>query len=267
MRTLAITGMVTVFMISRMILIDAMRATPPAFPFPLPFTFFTSISLLLARFFPRLPRRLLNFLPCRFADNHKSSFASRQHIASSIPDLSGVEQISALLLRLPALHNNFILHADRLQIFHAELGGYRAHLAKPANLSHVLIQQCRNNSAVRHPAAALVPLTQNKPSHNAALLIVLLKRQLHPTIIRPAAPKTLIRRIWRQFDGIAQNCFILASSPRQFVSLHQSYSAALRPSHPALPFAHLHAKQFRQRHHSARDFLFIQAGKAQPQSI
>src|SRR5216684_3675214 len=199
MRTLALTGMVTVFMISRMILIDAMRATPPslrmsegtrssaitaqapafssicacsalvtsiitpplsisakptftrhsfpAFPFPLPFTFFTSISPLLSRFFPRLPRRLLNFLSCRFADNHKSSFASRQHIASSIPDLSGVEQISALLLRIPALHNNFILHADRLQIFHAELGGYRAHLAKPANLSHGLIQQCRNNSA------------------------------------------------------------------------------------------------------------------------
>src|SRR5216684_7155982 len=269
MRTFAITGMVTVFIISRMILIDAMRATPPslrmsegtrssaitaqapafsaicacsalvtsiitppfsisakptftrhsfaAFPFPLPFTFFTSISLLLSRFFPRLPRKRLNLFPCRFANDHKPSFASRQHIAGSIPDLSGVEQISALLLRLPALHNNFALHADRLQIFNAELGGYRAHRAKPANLPQGLIQQRGNNSAMRHPAATLIPLAQNKPPHNAALLIVLLKRQLHPAIIGPAAPKTSIRRIRRQFDGIAQNCFILASLPRYFV--------------------------------------------------
>src|SRR6266849_2967462 len=319
MRTFAITGMVTVFMISRMILIDAMRATPPslrmsdgtrssamtaqapafsaicacsalvtsiitpplsisanptltrhsfaAFPLPLPFTFFTSILLLLSGFFPRLPGRRLNFLPWRFADNHKPSFASRQHVAGSIPDLSGVEQISALLLRLPALHNNFALHADRLQILHVELGGHRAQLAKPANLSHRLIQQRGNNSAMRHPAATLIPLPQNKPSHNAAPLIVLLKRQLHPAIIRPAAPKTLIPRIRRQFDGNAQNCFILASLPRYFVSSHQRYAATLRPPYATLPLAHLHPQQIRQRHHSARDFLFIQAGKAQPQSI
>src|SRR5260370_27843195 len=241
MRTLAITGIVTVFMISRMILIDAMRATPPslrmsegtrssaitaqapafsaicacsalvtsiitpplsisakptftrhsfaAFPFPLPFTFFTSISLLLSRFFPRLPRKRLNLLPCRFADDHKPSFASRQHIASGIPDLSAVEQISSLLLCLPALHHNFALHADGLQILHVELGGHRAHLAKPANSSHSLVQQRRNDSAMRHPAAALIPLAQNKSSHDATLLILLLKPHLSPPTFPPPTPK------------------------------------------------------------------------------
>src|SRR5882762_8974564 len=253
MRTLAITGMVTVFMISRMILMDAMRATPPslrmsdgtrssaitaqapafsaicacsalvtsiitpplsisakptftrhsfaAFPFPLPFTFFTSMSrFLLSRFSPRLPRKRLNFLSRRFTDNHKSSFASRQYISHGIPDLADVEQAPALVFRLPALHDNFFLHADRLQILDGKFRGYRAHFAKPANLPHGFIQQRGDNSAVPHPTAALIPLAQNKSPNDAALLVVLHKGQLHPVFVRATTPEAMVGRIRCQRD-------------------------------------------------------------------
>src|ERR1700688_4384007 len=233
MRTLAITGMFTVFMISRMILMDAMRATPPslrmsegtrssaitaqapacsaicacsalvtsiitpplsisasptftrhsfaAFPLPLPFTFFASMLLLLfaIRFRnsgPSVPL-WLNFL--RVADNHKAPLAARQYVSCHIPNLASVKQVSSLLLRLPAFYDDLILHVDRLQILHVQLRGHRAHLAKPANLAHHFIQQRGNNSAMGHSAAALIPFAQNKPSDNAALPVVLLKRQLH----------------------------------------------------------------------------------------
>src|SRR6267143_274480 len=262
MRTLAITGIVTVAMISRITLIDAMRATPPslrmsegtrssaitaqapafsaicacsalvtsiitpplsisakptftrhsfaAFPFPLPFTFFTSMSrFLLSRFSPRLPRKRLNFRSRRFTDNHKSSFASRQYISHGIPDLADVEQAPALVFRLPALHDNFFLHADRLQILDGKFRGYRAHFAKPANLPHGFIQQRGDNSAVPQPTAALIPLAQNK-------------------------------------------------SPNP---------AALGSSHAALPFPHLAPQQLRQRRRASRNLFFVQAGKAQAQRI
>src|ERR1700682_244754 len=214
MRTLAITGIVTVFMISRMILMEAMRATPPslrmsegtrssaitahapafsaicacsalvtsiitpplsisasptftrhsfaalAFPFPLPFTFFfPSILLLLSKFFSETLRPLcLNSL--RFANYHKSPSAARQPAPCRIPDLAKVKKIPSLLLRLPAFHHDFILHVDRLQIFHVELRGHRADLAKAANFPHRLIQQRGNDSAMRHSPAALIPFPQ-----------------------------------------------------------------------------------------------------------
>src|SRR5256885_4139308 len=141
MRTLAITGMVTVFMISRMTLMEAMRATPPslrisegtrsramtahapafsaiaacsalvtsmmtpplsisasptftrhsfpALPFPLPFTFFTSIVLLLSQFLRRLFGRL-NFF--RLTDDYESPLATGEQIAGGIADLARSEE-------------------------------------------------------------------------------------------------------------------------------------------------------------------------------
>src|SRR6266446_3392190 len=282
MRTLAITGMVTVFMISRMILMDAMRATPPslrmsdgtrssaitaqapafsaicacsalvtsiitpplsisakptftrhsfaAFPFPLPFTFFTSMSrFLLSRFSPRLPRKRLNFLSRRFTDNHKSSFASRQYISHGIPDLADVEQAPALVFRLPALHDNFFLHADRLQILDGKFRGYRAHFAKPANLPHGFIQQRGDNSAVPHPTAALIPLAQNKSPNDAALLVVLHKGQLHPVFVRATTPEAMVGRIRCQRDRrqLSFLCALCALHCASFVLNPSQTSATL----------------------------------------
>jgi hypothetical protein len=48
-----------------------------------------------------------------------------------------------------------------------------------------------------HPSSALIRLTQNKFSNNAAIDVVLNKRQLHATIVRAAATKTFVRRVRR----------------------------------------------------------------------
>src|SRR5215472_3793712 len=50
-------------------------------------------------------------------------------------------------------------------------------------------------------------------------------------------------------------------------SSDQRHSASLRSSHAALPFAHFHFQHVCQRSYAARDFLLIQAGKAEAQSV
>src|SRR5437868_1375297 len=251
-RTLAITGIVTVFMISRITLIDAIRATPPSLrisegtrssaitaqapafsaifacsalvtsmmtpplsisarptftrhsfaglPFPLPFTFFASIALLLSLITCKLAFRVsLNFVG--LADHHKSSASSRQDHAVSISDFSNVKQVSSLLLNFPSLDHDFLLDVDRLQVLDVELRGHRARFAKSADLTHYFVEQCGNNSAVRHTSAALIPLAEYKAANNLALRIVLLKRELHPRFVRAAASKALVRGIWCEPGG------------------------------------------------------------------
>src|SRR3989449_3939185 len=250
MRTLAITGIVTVAMISRITLIDAMRATPPSLRMsegtrssaitahapafsailacsafvtsmmtpplsisarptftrhsfdpllllPLPFTFFASISLLLS---------LPEFLDCASPSNlfltllllpdcHESRPAPRQHRPGCIANLAGHKNVSSLLLRLATLHLHFFHHVDWFQVLHRQLRRHRANLAKPADLAHRFIQKHRDNPAVRKSSAALIPFAKNKPSHNPAIHVVLLERQLHPAGIVSAAAKAFVRRI------------------------------------------------------------------------
>jgi hypothetical protein len=50
---------------------------------------------------------------------------------------------------------------------------------------------------VGHTAAALIGLAQNEASYDFAFGVVLLKRQFHPGIVRSAAAKALVRRVWR----------------------------------------------------------------------
>src|SRR5215469_3669241 len=48
---------------------------------------------------------------------------------------------------------------------------------------------------------------------------------------------------------------------------HQRHSASLRPSHTALPLAHLDLQHVGQGSDAARDLLFVQAGKSQAQRV
>src|SRR5438552_2309147 len=259
MRTLAITGIVTVAMLSRITLIDAMRATPPSLrisegtrssaitaqapafsailacsalvtsiitpplsisarptftrhsfdplpPLPLPFTLFTSISLLLS-----LPEVLYGLSPpslflysLLLSDYHESRSAPRQHRPGRIANLAGHKNISSLQLRLAPLHFNFAHHIDRLQVLDRQFRRHGANLAKAADLAHRLIQEHCDNPAVRESPASLVPFAKNKPSDNPAIHVVLHERQLHPAGIISAAAETLVRRIRFQPDCVGQ---------------------------------------------------------------
>src|ERR1700719_4551036 len=108
-----------------------------------------------------------------------------------------------------------------------------------------------------HLAAPLIPLAKYEPANNAALLVVLLKCQLHSGVICPAATETSIRRIRPQFDDVAQAGFIPTSLLLYFVSSYQRYPAALCSPDSTLPFAHLYAQQLGQGYHPTCNFLFI----------
>src|SRR6266567_6775903 len=230
MRTLAITGIVTVAMISRITLIDAIRATPPSLrmsegtrssaitaqapafsailacsafvtsmitpplsisakptftrhsfepllPLPLPFTFFASMSLLLSvlKLFPSLihPTNCPPHLSSLLRDHHEPRPAPRQNIAHFIANFAGHENISSLLLALAPFHNNFLLHVDRLQVFHCQFGRHCANLPEPAHLPHRLVQQDRDDSSMPKTSATLISLAQNKAPHNPPVHVVL----------------------------------------------------------------------------------------------
>src|SRR6267154_585246 len=259
MRTLAITGIVTVAMISRITLIEAMRATPPSLrisegtrssaitahapafsailacsalvtsiitpplsisarptftrhsfdplpPLPLPFTFFTSISLLLSlpEFLDGLSLSNLFLTLLLLPDYHESRPAPRQYRPGRIANLAGHENISSLLLRLASLHLNFFHHIDWLQVLDRQFCSHRADLAKAADLAHRFIQEHCDNPAMRESPASLIAFAKNKPSHNPAIHVVLFERQLHPAGIISAAAETLVRRIRFQHDCLGQ---------------------------------------------------------------
>src|SRR5258708_1576544 len=143
-------------------------------------------------------------------DDYKPAFAPRQDLANFIANLPGHEQVPSLLLRLAPLHNNFTPHVNGLQVFHRQFRRHCANLAKPADFPHRLIQKRRDNSAMRKSCAALVPLSQNKPSDNPPVHVVLLKLQFPPAVVAPAAPKTLVHWIRRQRNRLAQSFRSLA---------------------------------------------------------
>src|ERR1700685_1966450 len=237
MRTLAITGIVTVFIISRMTLMEAMRATPPSLrmsdgtrssaitahapafsaifacsavvtsmitpplsisasptltrhsfapgcPLPLPFTFFESIKILLSLvilYDARLSTvasnlRCTAFASRRFrflADNHKSCRATRQNFPGGVSNLAALKNVSPFRARLKRFHRYFFIHMHRLQILNVHLRRHCPRLAKPANFSHRLIQQRRDNPAVTHAAPTLVPRPKDKLSNDSPLGVVL----------------------------------------------------------------------------------------------
>src|SRR5713101_7953816 len=221
-RTLAITGIVTVCIISRIIFMEAMRATPPSlrmsegtrssaitaqapafsailacsalvtsimtpplsisarptftrhsFVFPLPFTFFGSILLLLSKLNMSAAISPPHFC-LLLADHDKSAPAPSQHVALGISD------------------------------FARQFRGHGAHLAEATDFSHGLIQERGDNSPVRHTSAALIAFSQDKTPHDPFVHVVLLERELHPGIVCAAAPKTLVRGVRLQPDRVPQ---------------------------------------------------------------
>src|ERR1700737_3494230 len=123
-------------------------------------------------------------------------------------------------------------------------------------------------------SVAMVPFAQNKTSRNPALLVVLDEGQLHTAVVRRAAPKTMVREIWRQRDRcwcsfLCALCTLHLSSVLNLClrASNQSHTAALCTSHTTLSLPHLDPQQFRQGHHPARNLLFVQSSKAQAQRI
>src|SRR5215472_13747889 len=336
MRTLAITGIVTVFMISRITLMDAMRATPPSLrmsdgtrssaitahapafsaifacsafvtsiitpplsisarptftphsfepflPLPLPFGFFASIFRLLSMRNSR--RRLaakiripssflfhLRLFDLLFPDHHEPPFAPREYLTLLVSNLSRHEKVSSVLLDLAPFYKNLFFHTHGFQVLDAQLRCHGASFAKPAHLAHRLIEQQRDDPAVRKSCSALIPVAQHEPAEDPPPDTVLFERQFHSADVRSAAAKALVRRVRLQSDNVAQS---FASSPFLVlyflnpiyfvysIDSHQRNSAAFCPPNSPLPLAHLDFQHVRQSGHAARNFFFIQARKSQ----
>src|SRR5205823_14427386 len=114
----------------------------PLLPLPLPFGFFTSILLLLSLL------KLWNFaipkIPLSRFNHYKPPFPSRQHISILASNLAAHENVSSIHLRLAPLHYNLFIHGHGFQVFHAQLRRHRANFPEPANFTHGLIQQQRD---------------------------------------------------------------------------------------------------------------------------
>src|SRR3989454_12721179 len=90
-------------------------------------------------------------LESRRIDHHKYSLPTSQQLPFRIPNLALVEELPAVALALKGLDNNFLIHADRAQVFDRDLRGDCAHVAKPANLAHGFVQHGGDDSSVDKP--------------------------------------------------------------------------------------------------------------------
>src|SRR5450432_3079799 len=325
MRTLAITGMVTVAMISRITFIEAMRATPPslrmsegtrssaitaqapafsailacsavvtsmmtppfsisarptftrhslgpAFPLPLPFTFFESINcsfsfaMLMTCGRPENGRASKLFSDYFRAQHYETCCAFCQDITGGVTNFAGLKNVAPFEAGLECFHGNFLVNAYGLQILDGHFRGNGARVAEPANFSHRFIEQRGDDSAVAHAASALIARTENKASDDAAADIVLRKGQLHAAVIRATAAETFIFGIGRESDCVGQIIPSL-SFQKPLQSSNQGDAAALRAAHTPLELAHFDAKHIRKRSNTAGDLFFIEAGKTEAQRI
>src|SRR5229473_3363598 len=322
MRTLAITGIVTVVMISRITLIDAMRATPPSLrisegtrssaitahapafsaifacsalvtsmitpplsisakptftrhsfdpllPLPLPFTFFASIFRLLSllEILGGLsPSNLFHFcpmttnLPLPRARTSPASLRISAVMDRFLPFCSVSRPSTIIPLRtLTGFRYSTVNSAVT-----ARTSRNRQTFPIASSSSVAIIPPCANPA----PPWYLSPKT-NRPTIRRFTLSCS-NVNFIPPALSPPHPKHL-------FTGFGASVIVslkvFAPSPTflsllpYFISSNQRHSAAFRPADSALPFAHLNLQQFRQRGHAARDLLFIQARKAQPQRI
>src|ERR1700687_1920267 len=323
MRTLAITGIVTVAMISRITLIDAIRATPPSLRIsegtrssaitahaPAFSAIFACSALVTSMITPPLSISARptftrhSFDPLLALPLPFTFFASILGLLSQLELLDGVApsnpfhfcpmttnlplpraRTSPASLRISPVINRFLpfcsVSRPSTTISLSTLTGFRYSTVNSA----VTAWTSRNRQTF--PIASSRSVAIIPPCANPAPPWYLSPKTNRPTILRltlscsnvnfippalsPPHPKHL-------FDGFGANLIVaLKSSPRRlflyflyflyFVSSHQRHSAPLRPAHPALTFPHFNLQQFRQRGHAARNLLFIQAGKAQPQCV
>src|SRR5882762_6701492 len=326
MRTLAITGIVTVAMISRITFIDAMRATPPSLrisegtrssaitahapafsaifacsalvtsmitpplsisarptftrhsfdpllALPLPFTFFASILGLLSQLELLdgvAPSNLFHFCP----------------MTTNLPLPRA--RTSPASLRISPVMNRFLpfcsVSRPSTTISFCTLTGFRYSTVNSA----VTARTSRNRQtfpiassrsvAIIPPCANPPPPWYLSPKTNRPTILRLTLSCSNVNFIPPALSPPHPKHLFAGFG--ARLIVALKCSPRRpflyliyliyflcVIPSHQRHSAPFRSAHPALPFAHFNLQQFRQRGHAARNLLFIQAGKAQPQRI
>src|SRR3989442_9971243 len=109
-------------------------------------------------------------------DHHKSSLPTSQQLPFRIPNLAPVKELTAVALALEGLDNNFLIHADRAQVFDRELRSDCAHVAKPANLAHGFVQHGGDDSSVDKPGSTLILRAQPEAAHDAQALIIVVER-------------------------------------------------------------------------------------------
>src|SRR5713226_3757508 len=304
MRTLAITGIVTVVMISRITLIDAMRATPPSL---------------------RISEGTRSRAITAHAPAFSAIFACSAFVTSMItPPLS----ISARptftrhsfdpLLPLPLPFTFFASILLLLSLLELLDGLSPSNLFLPfhfcpitTNLARLLASTSPSASRISPVIKMFLPFCSvSRPStiiscctltglrystvNSAVTARTSRNRQTFPiasssstAIIPPCAnppppwhlsPTTNHPTITGFGASVIVSLKVFDPSPTfSFLPLphllpllplsDQRHPAPLRPPHPALPLAHFILQQFRQCRHAPRNLLFIQAGKAQPQRV
>src|SRR6266850_1023216 len=246
----------------------------PLLLLPLPFTFFASISLLLSTLeFPG---------GCRSAKSvHRGAITTKR--------ARPLARISPASLRISPAMNKFLpfcsVSRPSTTISCSTLTGFRYSTVKSA----VTARASRKRQTL--PMASSRSIAMIPPCANPPPPWYLSPKTNRPTILRlalscsnvsfippglsPPQPKHLFvgfgssrmisLKAWPRWHFLVP--YFFSSLFLYFSSSHQRDPAAFRPSHTALPLAHLDLQQFRQRSHPPRDLLFVQARKPKPQRV
>src|SRR5258705_7814774 len=115
-----------------------------------------------------------------FPINHdEAPLPTREQVPGTVSNFTFMIQLTAFAAGDKSFDDDFLVGADRIQKFHAQVGRDGVFGMKPARLAHDFVQQHCDDSAVKKSRAALVFIAKLKTPNDALAGVIPFQGQLH----------------------------------------------------------------------------------------
>jgi len=150
-------------------------------------------------------------------DSNEYAFAASQQLIFLIEDFGLVNMSSSPNLDFPSLNPQWLIQWNRLDVLDRHLFRKGDDMPQLIHLSHGIIENGRDNSAVAVAGWARIALAQPKSARRYAVFFIQGKFQVHPVAIMHSAGKTIIllqargRRVVTMARGFlrhGENCIL-----------------------------------------------------------
>jgi len=126
-------------------------------------------------------------------DRDEQPFTPRKNLILLIENLRRVGVIPSPNPHLPRFHSQRFVQRNRLQVIDANRRGQRDHVPQLVHLSHRLIQNGRDDSAMRVTRRPGIAFAQAKPADEAVPVFVIAEFEAHAVgIVLPASEAVVL---------------------------------------------------------------------------
>ena len=122
----------------------------------------------------------------------KRSLAASQDFIFPVKDLGDIRVPASAHPKLPGFHSKRLIQGHWPKVVHGDLRGERDDFAQLVHLTHRIVEDSGNDSAVAMARRAGIALAETKAAHEAVALLVMDKVQVHAFRVVFPAGKTII---------------------------------------------------------------------------